>query len=93
MGGRCRREHVGVGGMSTADIDLRVQRGLGNTDHVADAMRRARTQRDAAQIYAIYIGDESITWATVNQAIVDHWSLSGLERVKGMAWKALEGER
>ncbi len=27
----------------------------------------------------------------INQAIIDRWSMSGLERVKGMAWKHIEG--
>lgn len=49
-------------------------------------------QKDVGLTYALAIrSDETTDWAKVNEAIVSRWSLSGLERVKKMAWKRLEG--
>ena len=45
------------------------------------------TQRDIAQTYALAIkSPEDIDWAKINKAIIERWSLSGLKRIKEMAW-------
>ena len=46
-------------------------------------------QRDIAKTYALAIrssDSKTMDWSKVNKAIVDRWSLSGLKRIKGMAW-------
>jgi hypothetical protein len=50
------------------------------------------SQREVAQTYRLAMAsqdagvDTEINWGTINQAIIDRWSLSGLERIKKMAW-------
>ena len=44
-------------------------------------------QRNIAQTYALALRSSYNTdWATVNKAIIERWSLSGLERIKNWAW-------
>lgn len=48
---------------------------------------KSMTQKDVAQSYSLAMDSgESIDWAKVNAAIVTRWSVSGLNRVKNMAW-------
>jgi hypothetical protein len=48
-------------------------------------------QRHIAETYALAIASsEDVDWKTVNKAIADRWSRSGLERVKKMAWKKID---
>lgn len=50
------------------------------------------TQKSVALTYALAIRSrEDTDWEKVNQAIIARWSLSGLERVKKMAWKIVGG--
>lgn len=43
-------------------------------------------QKDIAQTYALLIrSGEGIDWRTINEAIVNRWSMSGLKRIKEMA--------
>lgn len=45
------------------------------------------TQRQIAQTYRLALQSSYPTdWAEVNRMIIERWSLSGLERVKKMAW-------
>ena len=45
-------------------------------------------QRSVALTYALAIRSREATdWEAVNKAIIDRWSISGLERIKRMAWK------
>jgi hypothetical protein len=49
----------------------------------------AFTQKMIAKTYALSMASgecDSIDWARVNGAIVQRWSVSGLERVKELAW-------
>jgi hypothetical protein len=47
------------------------------------------TQTDAAAIYSeALVCSAVIDWGTLNRAIRDRWSMSGLMRVKQMAWRA-----
>lgn len=34
---------------------------------------------------------EKVDWKTVNEAIIARWSFSGLNYIKKLAWKRLEG--
>ncbi len=46
---------------------------------------------DIALTYAFGIRDcaAEVDWATVNQQIIDRWSVSGLQYIKRQAWKQL----
>lgn len=49
---------------------------------------RRMYQKDVALTYAMAIeSNDDTDWRTVNEAIIKRWSMSGLERVKKMAWK------
>jgi len=46
-----------------------------------------------ALTYALaMMSSEKVDWAKINQAIVERWSLSGLEYIKKRAWKIMRGE-
>jgi len=49
-------------------------------------------QKDIAMTYAMALAQktETVDWKKVNHAILDRWSMSGLKRVKEMAWKKLK---
>ena len=50
------------------------------------------TLRYVAGLYGIAIRHDfgQTEWATVNEAILENWSLSGLKRIKRLAWGAVE---
>ena len=48
-------------------------------------------QRDVAATYALAMSTPGVDWKRVNKAIIERWSLAGLQRVKTMAWKLREG--
>jgi hypothetical protein len=53
-------------------------------------------QKHVAQSYALAIRSSYPTdWAVINRAIIARWSVSGLERIKNLAWsgKAFNGIR
>ena len=53
-------------------------------NEIAHGMR----QKDIAQTYALALASSYPTdWARVNKAIIERWSISGLQRIKKMAWK------
>ncbi len=44
-------------------------------------------QKDVAMTYALALRSSAPTdWRTINTAIIDRWSKSGLDRIKKMAW-------
>lgn len=46
------------------------------------------TQKDVAATYALAMtNSDEIDWAVVNRAIIDRWSMSGLRRIKELAWR------
>jgi hypothetical protein len=54
-------------------------------------------QKDAAKEYSnlIFAGQvlgNDIDWDKINKAIINRWSMSGLRRVKEMAWSILKGK-
>jgi hypothetical protein len=54
-------------------------------------------QKDIARSYALAIKSESegrtVDWTKINGAILSRWSMSGLERIKKLAWDILAGKR
>jgi hypothetical protein len=52
-------------------------------------------QVDVAKTYFLIMrSDVDVDWATINRAIIRRWSVSGLERIKQLAWsrKCFEDE-
>ena len=44
-------------------------------------------QKDIAQTYRLALkSTEQTDWGKVNRAIIQRWSVSGLARIKNMAW-------
>ncbi len=44
-------------------------------------------KRNIAQIYALALqSSEETGWPLINRAIMERWSVSGLESIKNMAW-------
>ena len=57
-----------------------------------ECQMRLINQKSVALSYALALRDEAsvpVDWGRVNAAIRKRWP-KGLERVKGMAWKAIE---
>jgi len=49
-------------------------------------------QREVAKSYGLALvsaahGGDNPDWSAINRAILDRWSMSGLERIKREAWK------
>ena len=45
------------------------------------------TQKDIAKTYALGLRSQLPTdWKAANKAIIERWSISGLERIKQLAW-------
>lgn len=58
----------------------------------AQALAAQRTREDAAAYYSCVLGRLGPShpwWITINRAIIDRWSESGLEWIKRKAWGAL----
>lgn len=54
---------------------------------IEQEIRNGMKQRDIAQTYALALKSSWPTdWKRVNEAIIKHWSVSGLERIKKLAW-------
>lgn len=55
---------------------------------------RHKKQKDIAQTFAEALitqeqTEQKIDWSKINQAIVSRWSISGLERIKHLAYKII----
>jgi hypothetical protein len=55
------------------------------------------TQKDIALTYAMALksysqGADKPDWEAINGAILARWSMSGLERIKKLAWDRLSGK-
>jgi len=54
---------------------------------IEDEIKQGRTQKQIAQTYALALrSQEPQNFRRINQVIIDRWSISGLERIKSMAW-------
>jgi hypothetical protein len=52
-----------------------------------EVKRPSSTQRDIASTYGLALRSSDETdWQAVNAAIIERWSMSGLERIKAAAW-------
>ena len=60
---------------ATTDLLTAIEDRANNQAHVADHYRTALTLVDA-----------DVDWPTVNEAIMDRWTTSGLLNVKKLAW-------
>lgn len=49
-------------------------------------------QADIAYTYSVAIPIEGIPWESINNAIICRWSISGLNRIKKMAWKKRQND-
>lgn len=49
------------------------------------------TRASVAIAYAACLSDEQADWRSINQAIIDRWSPSGLDYIKRQAWKRRHG--
>ncbi|QDV20666.1 hypothetical protein Pan153_53420 [Gimesia panareensis] len=55
---------------------------------IENEIKQGLTQKQIAQTYALALRSSYQTdWEKVNKMIVDRWSVSGLTRIKNMAWK------
>ena len=67
------------------------------TDTILDEVAAGLNQRQIALSYALAIksaGAKADTpdWPKINRAIIERWSMSGLERVKKMAFDICQGK-
>lgn len=54
---------------------------------ILNEIKQGLTQKQIAQSYALALRSSWPTdWKRVNEAIVERWSLRGLNRIKEMAW-------
>lgn len=55
---------------------------------------KCRTREDGAKLYAVLLSNygTNADWRYINQAVIDRWSVSGLEWVKNRAWQ-IRGNR
>lgn len=54
---------------------------------IENEIKQGLTQKQIAQTYALGIRSSWPTdWKRVNEMIIERWSVSGLNRIKKMAW-------
>jgi len=54
---------------------------------IENEIKRGCTQKQIAQTYALALrSEEEVDWKQINTLIIERWSISGLERIKQMAW-------
>lgn len=52
-----------------------------------EIFNKTMKQKDVAQTYALCMrSSESVDWSKVNDSIIKRWSVSGLNKIKDMAW-------
>ena len=66
------------------------------TEVICDEIAKGLTQRDIALSYALAIKSQAQEadrpdWGRINRAIVDRWSMAGLERIKKAAFDLCTG--
>lgn len=60
---------------------------LNGQELIIREIKNKATQTQVARTYALTLrSSEPTNWEVVNRAIVNRWSISGLERIKSMAW-------
>jgi hypothetical protein len=69
---------------------------VGCTDAILQEIgNQSITQKDVAMTYALamksaFQGADKPDWMTINRAIIDRWSMSGLKRIKKFAHAAFK---
>ena len=63
-----------------------------------DVACRQMRQKDVALTYAMAIkseaqGADKPDWKTINEAILGRWKMSGLERIKNLAFDYIDGKK
>lgn len=54
---------------------------------IENEIKQGGTQTDIAKTYYFAIKSSvNVDWKRINKAIIERWSISGLNRVKTMAW-------
>jgi len=54
---------------------------------IQNEINQCCTQKQIAQTYALALRSENhVDWKAINIAIINRWSVSGLERIKQLAW-------
>ena len=65
-----------------------------STSTILNEIAAGATQPMVAKTYSLALrseaaGQDTPDWTRINRAIITRWSMSGLERVKKMAWREL----
>ncbi len=60
-----------------------------------DEIAAGATRKSVAGTYAFALRDafKTTDWGTINAAIIERWSLSGLQYIKERAWAYMEGRK
>ena len=54
---------------------------------IENEIKQGLIQKDIAQTYALALrSEEFVDWKKINNMIIDRWSITGLERIKKLAW-------
>lgn len=54
---------------------------------IKNEIEQGCTQKQIAQTYALALrSEEHVDWKAINEAIIERWSIAGLERIKKLAW-------
>ena len=54
---------------------------------ITNEIEQGCTQREIARTYALALrSDYETDWGAVNAAIIERWSMAGLQRIKTAAW-------
>jgi hypothetical protein len=64
---------------------------IDTTNVMLNEIKQGCTQKQLASTYGLaLLSSDPTDWRAVNEAIIERWSASGLERVKTLAWKYAE---
>jgi hypothetical protein len=56
-------------------------------ENIIKQINKCKTRQEAAEIYAdMLLIMEGGSFGSVNEAIIEKWSMSGLKHIKKMAW-------
>lgn len=78
--------NTGVGG---EDHGYRIELACCESTLLSEIADKRFKQKSIAKTYALALRSserDSVDWLKVNAAIIERWSVSGLDRIKRMAW-------
>ena len=64
------------------------------TEEAIIRVLKSRNKQEAGERYRqvmLSINRGEVDWRALNEAIMERWSYSGLEKIKNIAWMGLEG--